>query len=111
MYKQILDYEEEVTPESPAHLFCDVCGKPIGEMHSGILLATDHTMVNGLPRHFIVAHKGVLNASKTAWTRRPCSSGNENEYPVSDELTYNMIYKMSLLASKYQKKYRVLEPA
>ena len=38
MYKQILDYEEEVTPKSPAHLFCDVCGKPIGEMHSEILL-------------------------------------------------------------------------
>ena len=64
MYKLLLG--TDYTPKAMAHFYCDVCYKQIEEQHSCIVLATNHSMVNDLPRYYKLAHKGLLNADRTA---------------------------------------------
>jgi hypothetical protein len=110
VYKLLLD-RTDLTPEAPQHLFCDVCGKQVESMKSCIMLATDAVLVNGLPRHFIIACKGKLSEDRKSWEKDPCSADNENEYPASYELTYNFIYRMSLISLNHYRREKKLELA
>jgi hypothetical protein len=101
----------DCTPESVQHLVCDVCGKQIESLESCLMLATD-PINYALPKHYIIAHLMHDVETKEHGTQRiSCARVADPEFTFTHNVTYPMIYQMSLQAKKYQKKYKVLQPA
>jgi hypothetical protein len=84
-------------------LECDICCKPIEKMESGIIIATNADMSNGLPRDYKIVHKGLLSEDKKSWIRKPCEWEND-DYSASFELTQVLMYLMHQQSTKWYRK-------